>query len=123
MQSKWFGREPALVIQTIAALLTLLVGFGIPGLNDGLVATITALFTAGAAAWTAWHVRPVAPALFTGLITTGATLLAAFGVDLSQQQVSLVTVTATAVMALLLRAQVTPDHDPLNGGGVAPPAR
>lgn len=113
MQSKWFGREPALVIQTLAAILTLLVGFSVPGLNDGLVAGITALLTAGAAAWTAWHVRPIAPALFTGLITTGATLLAAFGVDLSQQQVSLVTVTATAVMALLMRAQVTPDHDPV----------
>lgn len=112
-QSRWFGREPALVIQSIAALLTLLVGFGLTGLNDGLVAAITAVLTAGAAAWTAVHVRPVAPAVFTGLITTGATLLAAFGVDLSQQQVSLVTVAATALMAMWTRTQVTPEHDPL----------
>lgn len=117
-ESKWFGREPALVIQTIAALLALFVGFGVPGLNDGLVAAITALLTAAAAAWTAYHVRPIAPAVFTGVITTGATLLAAFGVDLSQSQVSLVTAAAATVMGLLMRAQVTPEHDPINDSAV-----
>jgi hypothetical protein len=117
-ETRWFGREPALMIQTIAALLALFVGFGVPGLNDGLVAAITALLTAVAAAWTAFHVRPVAPALFTGVIVSGATLLAAFGIDLSQPQVSLVTAGVVAVMSLLMRAQVTPEHDPINDSAV-----
>jgi hypothetical protein len=112
VQPKWFGREPALVIQTISALLALAVAFGIPGLNDGVAAAITATLTAGAGAWVAWHVRPVAPTVFTGFITAAATLAAAFGLDLTQQQVGLVAVAATAVMAMLTRAQVTPVHDP-----------
>lgn len=109
---KWFGREPALVIQTIAAILTLAIGFGVPGLNDGLAAAITAVLTAGAATWVALHVRPIAPTVFTGFITAAATLAAAFGLDLSQQQVGLVAVAATALMAMLTRAQVTPVDDP-----------
>lgn len=109
---RWFGREPALVIQTISAVLALLVGFGISGLDDGLAAAITAVLTAAAATWVALHVRPVAPTVFTGLVTASATLAAAFGLDLTQQQVGLVAMAATAVMAMLTRAQVTPTSDP-----------
>lgn len=110
-QSKWFGREPALVIQTIGAVAAVLVGFGV-SLDDGTVAAITAVVAAAAAAWTALHVRPVAPAVFTGVITTGATLAAAFGFDLSQEQVGLICAAAMTGMAMLTRAQVTPANDP-----------
>jgi len=109
---QWFGREPAIVIQTISALLAVAIGFGLPGLNDGTAAGITALLTAAAGVYTAWAVRPVSPAIFTGVITTGAALAAAFGFDLPQTQVSLVVAGVTAVMTLLTRSQVTPDHDP-----------
>lgn len=109
---RWFGREPALVIQSIAAVLALLVGFGVPWMNDGLAAAITAVLTAGAAAWIALHVRPIAPAVFTGVITTGATLLSAVGFDLSQSQVALVTTAVVAIMAMWTRQSVTPAHDP-----------
>lgn len=109
--TRWFGREPALVIQTISATLAVLIGFGVPFLNDGLAAAITAVLTAGAATWVAVHTQPVAPTAFSGFITAGATLLAAFGFDLSQQQVSLVTAGVTAVMVMLTRAQVSPVHD------------
>jgi 4-amino-4-deoxy-L-arabinose transferase-like glycosyltransferase len=112
MNDKWFGREPTVVIATIASVLALLAGFGIPGLNDTLIGALTAFLTAGAAAFTAWYVRPITPALFTGLITTGATLVATFGLNLSQAQVSLVTASAIAVMTLFTRAQVTPISDP-----------
>jgi hypothetical protein len=109
---KLFGREPALWIGTLTALLAVAAGFGLPGVDDGLIAALTAFLTAGSGAWTAVRVRPVAPAVFTGVITTGATLLAAFGLDLAQQQVALVTAAAMAVMALVTRAQVTPDREP-----------
>lgn len=107
-----FGREPALWIQALSATLALLVGLGLPGLNDTLAASITAVATAGAATWVALRTMPIAPTVFSGFITAAATLGAALGLDLSQQQVSLVTLTATAVMALLTRAQVTPKDDP-----------
>lgn len=105
---KWFGREPALVIQSLGALLSLLVVFGVPGWNDHLVAAITAFVAAVAAAWTAWHVQPVAPSIFAGVITAGATLLASFGWHLSQGQTGAVTVAAAAAMAILTRPQQTP---------------
>jgi hypothetical protein len=109
-----FGREPALWISTVAALLAVVGGFGVPALDDGVIAAITAFLTAGAAAFTALHVRPVAPAVFTGAITTGATLLAAFGLDLDQHHVALVSAASIAVMTLIFRQQVTPNDDPSN---------
>lgn len=112
LSGKWFGREPALVIQTISALLAMLIGFGIPGLNDNLAGAVTAVLTAAASVWVAIHTQPVAPTVFTGLITAAATLLATFGLNFTQQQVSLVAMGVTALMALVLRAQVTPVHDP-----------
>lgn len=106
-----FGREPALWISTIAAALAVAVGFGVPGLDAGLAAALTAFLTAAAAAWTALRVHPVAPAVFTGVVSTGAVLLAAFGLDLSQQQVGLVAAAVTTVVTLVARAQITPSHD------------
>lgn len=114
---KIFGREPALWISAIAALLAVAVGFGLP-VTDGQAGAITAVLTAGAATWTALHVRPVAPAVFSGLFTTGATLLAAYGVDLSQQQVGLISGAAITLMALITRQQVTPAADPRPGVGL-----
>lgn len=104
----WFGREPALVIQGVSAILAMLVGFGVPGLDDGLVAAIAAVLTAGATAYTALHVRPIAPTVFGGLIAALATLGAAFGLDWDQQQVALVTLSVQSVVALLTRPQQVP---------------
>lgn len=104
----WFGREPALIIQGVSAVLAMLVGFGVPGLDDGLVAAIAAVLTALAGVVTALYVRPIQPTLFGSLIAALATLAAAFGLDLAQQQVSLVTLAAQALVALLTRPQQVP---------------
>ena len=111
-ESKWFGREPALVIQSIVAVFAVVAGFGVTAVNDSVLAAVTAFGTAAAAAWTAWSVRPWAPAVFSGVVTTGATLAASFGFHLAQQQVGAIAAGAVTVMALLTRAQVTPEHDP-----------
>lgn len=115
---KWFGREPALYISTLGALLAVLVGFGLPGLNDTLAAALVAVATAGAGVWTALHVKPVAPTVFTSLIIAGAALGVELGTNVTQQQVALITAAATTIMTLVLRAQITPAHDPLPIGGV-----
>lgn len=119
MDKKWFGREPALVISALASILAVLVGFGFPGLNDGMAAAIVALGYAAAGVWTAAHVRPVAPTLFTGLIAAGAALLAEFGLHATQQQVTLLAAAVSTLMVLVFRAQVTPAHDPLPISGIA----
>lgn len=108
MDQRWFGREPALIIQGVAVILTMLIAFGVPGLNDGLVAAITAVLVAGAAAYTALHVRPIAPSVFAAVIGAAATLLASLGYHLSQQQTGAVTATVAVLMAILTRQQQTP---------------
>jgi hypothetical protein len=102
---KWFGREPALVLQTIAAALALLIGFSLPHLNDTLAAALMALLTAAAAAWTALHVRPIAPSIFGGLIAAGAVLVAQLGLHITQAQTGAVAALVAAVVALLTRSQ------------------
>lgn len=106
---KLFGREPALWIAAISALATMLLGLGFPGLNDGVIAGMTLVLNAAAATWTAFLTRPIAPTVFTGLITAIATWAAAWGWDLAQGQVASVTFAVTAFMMLVTRNQVTPE--------------
>lgn len=110
--SKWFGREPALWINTLAMALSLFISFGVPGLDDGRATAIVTFVTAGAAAWQAWHTRPVAPTLFNGVITSAAVLLTGFGLDFSQQQVGMVQAFVMTVLTLIARGQITPAADP-----------
>lgn len=122
-QRPWFGREPALVIQGITGFLLMLAGFGLAGLNDGLVASIAALLVAAANTYTALYVRPIAPTIFGGLIAAGATLGAAFGLDWTQQQVALVTLAAQSIVALLTRPQQRPVQTAPDGRTVVIPER
>lgn len=108
------GREPAVVIGAVSAILAVLVGFGLDFLSADQAGAISAALTAAAAVYTAVKVRPVAPSLFVGLITTGATLAGAYGFNLSQAQVGVLAAASVAVMtALVTRPQSTPKSDPL----------
>lgn len=101
-------REPSLYIATIGTVLALAAGFGVPGLSAEQAGLATAVLTAGLGVWNALKVRPIAPAVFTYGIGTLATLLATYGVNLSQQQIGLVDAAVLAVLALLLRGNVSP---------------
>ncbi|WP_047892145.1 hypothetical protein [Micromonospora sp. RV43] len=107
-----FGREPTLYIQALSALLGVLVTFGIDGLSAEQSAAIIAVLSAVLAAVNATLVRPVAPAAFTGLVTAVAVLVAAYGLDVSQETVGAVQVAVVGVLALLTRNQVTPKTTP-----------
>lgn len=104
---KIFGREPALIVSTISAVLSLIVTFnvGLSGEQAGAtVAIISALFGAVAAAAT----RPIAPAAFTAVVAAGAALLAAYGLNVSAEMVGATNAVVLAVLALLTRGQVSP---------------
>lgn len=104
---KIFGREPALIVSTISAVLSLIVTFnvGLSGEQAGAtVAIISALFGAVAAAAT----RPIAPAAFTAVVAAGAALLAAYGLNVSAETVGATNAVVLAVLALLTRGQVSP---------------
>ena len=109
---KIFGREPTLIIQTMSAVLSVVVALGVPGLDAKQAALIIAVITAGFALVNAIVVRPIAPAAFIAFIGAGAALLAGYGLELSQQLVGSITVATVAVLALLTRGQVTPVADP-----------
>lgn len=112
MQRKWFGREPALVIQGVAAVLAVLVAWGFPGLTDSTAGAIIAVLVALAACLTAAQVRPWAPSIFGGLITTGLALLSSYGLHYPQTRTALLTAAAAAGVALLTRPQQTPTAAP-----------
>ncbi|MEO7837041.1 MAG: hypothetical protein ABIS21_05315 [Acidimicrobiales bacterium] len=109
---KIFNREPAAIIGAVAGVLTLIVGFT-DFLTDAQAGGIIALLTALAAAWTAWKVQPVAPSIFTGAITTGAALVATWGINITQEQVGMLVAAVAAILtAVVIRPQSTPAADP-----------
>ena len=112
MVPRLFGREPALWIAVVQGALMLLFTLGVPGIDGGLAGAVSLVLTAAATAWTALATRPVSPAVFTGVITAAVQLGARWGLDWSDVQVSSVTGFVMLLMALVMRAQVTPDADP-----------
>lgn len=103
-----FGREPALIISTIGAIVAFLVA---TGLDSGIGAAVVAFITAVIIAATT---RPVAPALFTAVLASAAALAAQFGLNFSDAQVGAAAGLVLASFALFgIRPQVTPVADPL----------
>jgi hypothetical protein len=103
-------REPTLIVAVIGALLTWLVSFNLDFLNAGQASAAVALISAAVIAATT---RPVAPALFTGVIAAGAALVAEYGLHFTDAQVGGLSALVLAVFAAFgVRPQVTPVKDP-----------
>src|SRR3954470_14263485 len=100
--------EPVLVLQTLSAALTFMVTFGLPFLTAEQAALISAAVAAAFGVVAALKVRPVAPAVFQVLITTGAALLAGYGLELGQQMIGALQLLVIAIVAMLTRQQVSP---------------
>jgi len=105
---KIFGREPVVVLNTLSAVLGLIVSLGVTSLSaeqaGAIVAVVSAILGGIAAAMT----RPVAPQAFTAIVAAGATAVAAFGYNVSQSTVGAINTLVLAVLTLLVRAQATP---------------
>jgi hypothetical protein len=104
---KIFGREPALVIASISAALSLLVTFNF-GLSSEQAGAIVAVISAVFAVATAAITRPIAPSAFTGLVAAVVALLAAYGLEFSTETVGALNAVVLAVLGLLTRGQVSP---------------
>lgn len=104
---KIFGREPALIISTLSAVLSLIVTFNI-GMSGEQAGAIVAVISAAFGAITAAMTRPIAPSAFTAAVAAGAALLAAYGLDVSAETVGATNAVVLAVLALLARGQVSP---------------
>lgn len=101
-------REPALLLNVAAALLGLIVTFGVDWLSAEQAALIVAALNAGFGVLTAVLTRPIAPAAFTAFISALAALGAAYGLEYSQENVGALNVLVLAVLAFLTRVQVSP---------------
>ncbi|MFJ5804877.1 hypothetical protein [Streptomyces sp. NPDC093093] len=105
---KIFGREPVVVLNTLSAVLGLIVSLGVTSLTavqaGAIVGAATAILGAIAAAMT----RPIAPQAFTTVVAAGAVLVAAYGYEVSQGTIGAINTTVLAVLTLLTRVQVSP---------------
>lgn len=101
-------REPSLYISAIGTVLSLVAAFGLDFLTPEQAAIVVVVLNAALGAWNAFKVRPVQPAAFVYLVGSVATLVAAYGVDVSQSVVGSVNAAVLAVLALLLRGNVSP---------------
>jgi len=107
---KLFGREPVVILNTLSAVLGLVVTLGITSLTaeqaGATVAVVSAVLGGIAAAMT----RPVAPQAFTAIVAAGAVAVAAFGYEVSQETVGAINTVVLAGLTLLTRVQVTPSN-------------
>jgi hypothetical protein len=107
---KIFGREPALVISAVGALVTLLVSLNLDWLSAGAGAAIVSFLTAVVIAATT---RPIAPALFTAVVSAGAALFAEYGLHVADATVAAISGVVLVGFALFgIRPQATPNADP-----------
>jgi hypothetical protein len=120
MKFKIFGREPTLVIGVIASILSILVCFNLDFLSAKQAALIVVALNAILGFINALAVRPIPPAAVTYLVGAIATLLAAYGLEVSQEQVGAINGAFIAILMFLTRGQVTPVADPRPVDGVVP---
>lgn len=109
-QIKIFGREPALFIALIGAVVTWAVSLGLDWLNAGQATAIVTFLTAVLIALTT---RPIGPPLFVGAMAAGAALFAEYNFAVSDAFVTGLGAIILAGFALVgVRPQVSPNNDP-----------
>lgn len=103
---KLFGREPALILGVVGALLNWAVTLQLGWLDAGQSSAIITFLTAGVIAY---GTRPIAPALFVAVVSAGAALFAEYGLHWSDASVTGLGSIILAGFALFgVRPQVSP---------------
>ncbi|NWF25224.1 hypothetical protein HW130_02925 [Streptomyces sp. PKU-EA00015] len=115
---KLFGREPVVVLNTLAAVLGLIVSLGITSLTAEQAGAIVGVATAILGGIAALMTRPVAPQAFTAIVGAGAVLVGTFGYEVGQETVGAINTAVLAALTLLTRVQVSPTPAPIKPTGV-----
>lgn len=105
---KIFGREPTLWLAFAVSVVSLLGTLGFRLLGPDQAALWNVAIMAVAAAITAFTVRPIAPAAFTYAVGALAQLGAAYGLNVTDPQLSMINALVIPALALLTRGQVSP---------------
>lgn len=107
--NKIFGREPALIIAFVGAVLAYLATFEWNWLNAGQATAITAAFSG---VIIALLTRPMAPALFVAALSAVAAVFAEYGLHWSDAAVTgLGAIILTGFALFGIRPQVEPVED------------
>lgn len=105
---KLLGRDPALWIGLLGALVTVLVAGNLSWLSAGQGAAIVTFLSGVMIAVTT---RPWQPALFSGIIAAGAALVAEYGLTVSDAMVTGLSGLVLATFAIMgIRPQVEPQE-------------
>ena len=119
-----FKYEPAMILYSVNVAVGVLLAFHVINLTadqSGAVLTIATAITTGI---TAAITRPVVVPTLVAAASTAAVAVGAFGLHISDKQLSASTAALTLILGLLLRQQVTPQPPQYNAGhhrrGAAP---
>lgn len=107
---KIFGREPALFIGALVAVVMVIGNLGFAKFTGDNAAALVVVVNAIAALATAWTTRPISLALFTGVFTSVLALGATYGINLPGEVVISINAALYPVLAFLLRDQVSPQE-------------
>jgi hypothetical protein len=113
---KIFGREPALWLEAIKAVVIVL-ALIIPSLSVDVQNAILVIATAVIALLQGVLVRPFQVPVITGFVQTVGVAIGAFGLNISPVLLAAVVVMVGALATLVSRVQVTPAADPAQGFG------
>lgn len=105
---KILGREPALILGALNALLMILGTVGLNWFNTDQAGLLIILINGGAAAITAFVTRPVAPAVFTAFVSSFIAFAGAYGINLPGETVAAINVAVFPILAFLTRGDVSP---------------
>lgn len=117
---KMFRREPTLWFAVIAGALNLLVTFNLDFLSAEQAALWITFINAVFGAVAAWRTRPIAPQVFTYVVSSVLGIAGAYGAHLSQTQVGQLNLLVLALLALVTRNQVSPVEDAHKTGVLGP---
>ncbi|MWA08719.1 hypothetical protein [Streptomyces sp. BA2] len=104
---KIFNRDPVLFLNSLAAVLGLVVTFNV-GLTETQAGWTVASVSAILGAIAAFLTRPIAVQAFTTLVATVASAVAAFGYDVAPTTTAAINGLVLAVIMFITRGQVSP---------------
>lgn len=108
VKALFLGREPALAIGFVSAVLGVLASVGFHSLTPTLVGLIVAALNAAVGAVQAVFTRPIGPSAFTTLVGVGFALAAGLGYHASPELIGTVDGLVIAFLSLVTRQQVSP---------------
>ncbi len=110
------GREPALIVAAVGALLTFLVTFGLPILAADDATNILAVVSAIGTAVVGWATVNTRLSIVVGIGRTVLILMVGYGLHLTQEQVGLAVLVISSFATIWLRDRNSPAATPISNG-------